>query len=196
MKIEQMKLSDLIPYENNPRENDDAVDAVANSIKEFGFLVPIVVDKDNVIAAGHTRLKAAEMLGLETVPVIKAKDLTEEQIKAFRLADNKAGELAGWNFDLLPEELKGIEELDMTAFGFEQSEIESPEDAIEDDYNEEEHIKERVQIGEVWELGNHRLKCGDSTSPEDLDSLLGGSSLNWFLQIRRTESQLDQEIKH
>lgn len=175
MKIEQMKISELIPYENNPRDNDDAVEAVANSIKEFGFLVPIVVDKDNVIAAGHTRLKAAKLLGMKMVPVIKAKDLTEEQIKAFRLADNKTGELAGWNFDLLPEELKGIETLDMTAFGFDQTDIESPDDAIEDDYDEdEEEIETRVQTGEVWELGAHRLKCGDSTSKDDLESLLRG----------------------
>lgn len=175
MKIEMMKIADLIPYENNPRDNDSAVDAVANSIKEFGFLVPIVVDKDNVIAAGHTRLKAANSLGMETVPVIKAKDLTEEQIKAFRLADNKTGELAGWDFDLLPEEIKGIAGIDMTAFGFDQTEIEDPNDAVEDDYDEDaEEIPERVQMGEVWELGEHRLKCGDSTSTEDLESLLGG----------------------
>lgn len=175
MKIETMKVEDLVPYERNPRDNDGAVDAVANSIKEFGFLVPVVVDKDNVIAAGHTRIKAAKKLGLETVPVVRAGDLTDEQIKAFRLADNKTGELAGWDFDLLPEELKGISEIDMTAFGFEQKEIEDPEDTVEDEFDEDaEDIPERVQMGEVWELGEHRLKCGDSTSSDDLDSLLGG----------------------
>lgn len=102
-----ININDLIPYENNPRINDNAVDAVANSIKEFGFKVPIVVDKNNVIVAGHTRLKAAQKLGLEEVPVIVADDLTEEQIKAFRLADNKVSELADWDFSKLEEELNG-----------------------------------------------------------------------------------------
>lgn len=126
-----MKVADLIPYENNPRDNDSAVDAVANSIKEFGFLVPIVVDKDNVIAAGHTRLKAANSLGMETVPVIKAKDLTEEQIKAFRLADNKTGELAGWDFILLDSELKKLGDIDMELFGFNLQEDEDYNDFVE-----------------------------------------------------------------
>lgn len=89
MQIEEMRVADLIPYENNPRKNDEAVEAVAASIKEFGFKVPIIVDADNVIIAGHTRLKAAQLLGMETVPVIRADDLTDEQVKAFRLADNK-----------------------------------------------------------------------------------------------------------
>lgn len=94
LKIEYLKISDLIPYANNPRINDNAVDAVAASIKEFGFKNPIVIDNCNVIIAGHTRLKAAEKLGLKTVPVIRADDLTEQQAQAFRLADNKTAELA------------------------------------------------------------------------------------------------------
>lgn len=113
MKIIEKKLSDLIPYENNPRNNDGAVDAVAASIKEFGFKVPIVIDKDNVIVAGHTRFKASEKLGLEKVPCIVADDLTEQQIKAYRLADNKVGELADWDFGALEMELEGIDEIDM-----------------------------------------------------------------------------------
>lgn len=118
MNIIEKSIDDLIPYENNPRNNDDAVEAVAHSIEEFGFKVPIVVDKDNVIVAGHTRLKAAEMLGLDTVPVIVADDLTENQVKAFRLADNKVGELADWDFSKLEEELAEIEDIDMSDFGF------------------------------------------------------------------------------
>ena len=94
MKVEEMKLSDLKPYEKNPRKNDRAVEPVANSIKEFGFRVPLVIDKDNVIVTGHTRYKAAKKLGLKTVPCIKADDLSDEQIKAFRLADNKVGEIS------------------------------------------------------------------------------------------------------
>lgn len=118
MKIIDMKVSDLIPYEKNPRRNDEAVEYVVESIKEFGFKVPIVIDKDNVIVAGHTRLKAAKKLKLEVVPCIVADDLTEEQIKAFRLADNKVSEKAVWDFELLEEELGDILEIDMTALGF------------------------------------------------------------------------------
>lgn len=119
MEITQVHVDDLIPYENNPRDNDGAVDAVAASIREFGFKVPIVADREKVIVAGHTRLKAAKQLGIEWVPVIIADDLTEEQVKAFRLADNKTGELANWDFAKLEEELAGIE-LDMEQFGFDE----------------------------------------------------------------------------
>ena len=108
------KVSELIPYVNNPRNNDDAVDAVASSIKNFGFKVPIVVDSNNEIINGHTRLKAAKKLGLETVPVIVADDLTPEQIKAFRLADNKVGEIATWTDDMLAIELGELSEIDFT----------------------------------------------------------------------------------
>lgn len=99
MDIIEMKLKDLTPYENNPRNNKDAVDFVANSIQEFGFKVPIVIDKDNVIVCGHTRYLASKQLKLKTVPCIKADDLTDEQIKAFRLADNKVSEKAEWDYD-------------------------------------------------------------------------------------------------
>lgn len=117
MKIVNKKIEELKPYENNPRFNDDAVEYVAKSIKEFGFKVPMVIDKNNVIVTGHTRYKAALELGLTEVPCIIADDLTEEQIKAFRLADNKVGEKSSWNFDLLDEELVDLS-LDMTDFGF------------------------------------------------------------------------------
>ena len=106
MKIINKKLEELKPYENNPRFNDDAVKYVANSIKEFGFKVPIIIDKDGVIVAGHTRYKASLELGLEEVPCIVADDLTPAQIKAFRIAENKTNDLASWNDDLLGEELK------------------------------------------------------------------------------------------
>lgn len=113
MKIENKRTEDLKPYERNPRRNDQAVDAVANSIKAFGFKVPIIIDKDNVIVAGHTRYKAAKKLGLTEVPCIVADDLNEEQIKAFRLADNKVAEQSEWDFELLEEELEGIYNIDM-----------------------------------------------------------------------------------
>lgn len=121
MKIVEIEISKLKDYENNPRHNEGAVDAVAASIKEYGFKVPVVVDKDYVIVAGHTRRLAAEKLGLDKVPCIVADDLTPEQIKSFRLVDNKTAELAQWDFEKLEEELREIQEtgFDMTAFGFE-----------------------------------------------------------------------------
>lgn len=112
------KTDELIPYENNPRNNDEAVKYVAESIKEFGFKVPIVVDCNNVIVCGHTRYKAAKELGIEEVPCIVADDLTEEQIKAFRLADNKVSEFSRWDFDLLNAELEDLEDFEMESFGF------------------------------------------------------------------------------
>ena len=140
LKIIEMSVKDVIPYENNPRRNDNADQKVAASIKQFGFKVPIIVDSENVIVAGHTRLKAAELLELEKVPVILADDLTEKQVKAFRLADNKTGELADWDFSRLEEELAELDNFDMSEFGFvglndEEEQDEAPEDFKE--YDEE-----------------------------------------------------------
>lgn len=118
MQIVEKKIEEIKPYEKNPRKNDGAVDSVANSISQFGFKVPIVIDGNNVIICGHTRYKAAKKLGLDKVPCVIADDLTEEQIKAYRLADNKVSELAEWDIDLLGEELDGIFDIDMTDFGF------------------------------------------------------------------------------
>lgn len=117
MEIIYRKVDDLIPYENNPRKNSDAVEFVANSIQEFGFKVPVVIDKNDVIVAGHTRVLASKQLGLQEIPCIVADDLTEEQVKAFRLADNKTAEMAGWDFPVLDLELAEID-LDMSKFGF------------------------------------------------------------------------------
>lgn len=121
MNIKEISISQLREYENNPRNNDGAVDAVAESIREFGFKVPVVIDADNVIVCGHTRVKAAQKLGMEIIPCIIADDLTPEQIKAFRLADNKTGELALWDFAKLEEEMAGLS-FDMTVFGFDEME--------------------------------------------------------------------------
>ena len=131
IKVTMRKLTELVPYENNPRKNDKAVEAVAESIREFGFKNPIIVDKDDVIVAGHTRLKAAKRLGLGEVPVIRADDLTEEQVKAFRLADNKTAELAGWDFILLDSELKQLGKIDMESFGFKMEKNEEYEAFVE-----------------------------------------------------------------
>ena len=118
MEIKNIKIDELIPYEKNPRKNDDTVQYVAESIKQFGFKVPIIIDKNNVIVAGHTRLKAAKELGLEEVPCIIADDLTEEQVKAFRLVDNKVSEKAKWDYKLLDEELNKIFDINMEKLGF------------------------------------------------------------------------------
>lgn len=131
MQIVEKAIKDIKPYEKNPRKNDSAVDAVANSIKEFGFKVPVVIDKDNVIVCGHTRYKAAKKLGLDKVPCVIADDLTDEQIKAYRLADNKVSELAEWDIDLLGDELDGIFDIDMSDFCFDMTEEE--EEPINDE---------------------------------------------------------------
>lgn len=124
MNILDLKLSDITPYENNPRNNDEAVEPVLESIKEFGFKVPIIIDKNNVIVAGHTRYKAAKKLKLDTVPCIRADDLTEEQIRAFRLADNKVSEIATWDYNILNFEMENIGDIDMSLFHFEIEDIE------------------------------------------------------------------------
>ena len=123
MQIIKKNVNELVPYENNPRHNDDAVEYVANSIEQFGFKVPIIIDKDNVIVAGHTRLKAAKKLGMEYVPCILADDLSEEQVRAFRLADNKVGEFSTWDNDLLQIELDDLLDIDMEKLGFEVKEV-------------------------------------------------------------------------
>ena len=120
MQIIYKKLEELHPYKNNPRRNDQAVDAVANSIQEFGFKVPAVIDKNGEIIAGHTRYKAAKKLKIKEIPCIIADDLTEEQIRAFRLADNKVSEASEWDFNILGEEIGVITEIDMQKFGFEE----------------------------------------------------------------------------
>jgi DNA modification methylase len=165
----------LQEYENNPRNNDEAIKAVANSIKEFGFKVPIVITSDNVIIAGHTRLKASVSLGLTEVPCIIADDLNEEQIKAFRLADNKTAELATWDLSKLEEELSELD-MDMLQFGFEEMEELLPDNAADDDFDIDDEIPKVPfsQSGDIYELGPHRVLCGDSTDSEQVKTLLDG----------------------
>lgn len=176
MTIKEYKTGDLIPYENNPRINDGAVEAVANSIKEFGFKVPIVIDKNNVVVAGHTRLKAAEMLGLETVPCIVADDLTEEKIKAFRIADNKTAELAEWDFEKLEAELAELNAINysMDQFGFDGL-TDDLSEIIEDEIPEiDEENEPTTKAGDVWRLGNHRLICASATEEKDVLKVMDG----------------------
>ena len=146
MKIIYKNVEDIIPYENNPRHNDNAVDYVANSIKEFGFKVPIIIDKENVIVTGHTRLKAAEKLGLKQVPVIMADDLTEEQIKAFRIADNKVAQFSTWDMEKLDLELEDIN-IDMTEFGFDDINIIEDNESI--DETSDTHFSYKEQYGVI-----------------------------------------------
>lgn len=180
MEIRMLKLTELVPYEKNPRKNDEAVKYVQASIKEFGFKVPIVVDKDNVIVAGHTRYKAAKKLKMDEVPCIIADDLTEEQIKAFRLADNKVSEQAVWDFDLLSGELDGIVDIDMSDFGFADI-VTEEEDAEEDEYEVELPVQPRSKLGDLYQLGRHRLLCGDSTKLDDVEKLMGGNLADMLL---------------
>ncbi|QGH03553.1 DNA modification methylase [Streptococcus dysgalactiae] len=184
MEFVDKKLSEITPYKNNPRNNDEAVGPVAESIKEFGFKVPIVVDKNGEIVNGHTRYKAAKKLGLETVPVIVADDLSDEQIKAFRLADNKVGEIAVWDLDLLNEELNDILDLDMSVFGFDV--LDNLDDLIEDekdldDFTETVPDEPKSKLGDIYQLGGHKLMCGDSTNEADVKKLMNGELADLLL---------------
>jgi transferase len=186
VKIVDKPIEWLRPYENNPRNNEQAVEAVANSIKEFGFKVPIVATIDGEIVNGHTRFKAAKFLKLKTVPVLIADDLTEEQIKAFRLADNKTGELADWDVELLYSELDELTGFDMTMFGFED--IDFSLDDFEEDEKEtgeeadiDSEEKPKVEYGDIFQLGRHRLMCGDSTSAEDMARLIDGAVIDLYV---------------
>lgn len=181
MKVESKSIDEVTPYENNPRNNDQAVDAVANSIKEFGWQQPIVVDKNMIIIVGHTRYKAAKKLGLTKIPVVVATNLSDEQAKAYRLADNKSGELADWNEDLLTDELGGIDDIDMSDFGFDNLEEPESEDVQDDDFDEEPPEEPKSKLGQVFQLGRHRLMCGDSTNAVDVQKLMGGIQADLLL---------------
>ena len=174
-----LNVADLIPYENNPRDNDGAVDYVAKSIEEFGFKVPIVVDKNYIVVAGHTRLKASKKLGLEKVPVIIADDLSDEKIKAFRVADNKVAEIAVWKEEELHQELTELEEMlfDMTEFGFDTI-GELNEEVEEDDFDEEPPVEPKSKLGDIYQLGRHRLMCGSSIDKKEVKTLVDSNVMD------------------
>lgn len=172
MNIVQKRLDEIKPYEKNPRKNDEAVKYVAESIKRFGFKVPIVIDKNGIIVAGHTRYKAAKKLKLADVPCIIADDLSDDEIKAFRLADNKVAEKAEWDLDLLAEELTGLFDFDMASFGFD--ELEEEKEVVEDTFDAEIPEDPWVKPGDIYQLGLHRIMCGDSTVLADVKKLMGG----------------------
>ena len=192
MQITMMNIAEIRPYERNPRHNDEAVAAVANSIREFGFRNPIILDKEHVIIAGHTRLEGAKRLGMTEVPCVIAEDLTPEQAKAYRLADNRTGEIAGWDYDLLPLELKELQGdgFDLSLLGFDTSELErllsDAKDEDKEGETEPDEIPDAPEIpdsrpGEVYVLGAHRLMCGDSTSMDDTLKLMGGGKARLYL---------------
>ena len=150
LKVKNIPLDELQEYENNPRRiSEEAISAVSKSIEEFGFKVPVIIDKDNVIVAGHTRVRAAKALGLKEVPCVVADDLTPEQIKAFRLADNKTSELSGWDFEKLDIELEELSDFDMSEFGFVlEDEAVNPEEF----FRASEPISSHEKTAEVQEI--------------------------------------------
>jgi DNA modification methylase len=186
MQVEERPIGSIRPYEQNPRLNDDAVDAVAASIREFGFRQPIVVDEEGVIIVGHTRYKAAIQLGLTVVPVHVAKGLTPAQAKAYRIADNQTATLSQWNDDLLPVELAELKELgfDLDKTGFSADELmqllQAPgtEGLTDPDDIPAPPDEAKTKPGDLWILGNHRLLCGNSGSDEEVDRLLDGAEIH------------------
>lgn len=189
--VELRPLDDVRPYENNPRINDGAVDAVAESIRRFGFRSPLVVDEDGVILAGHTRLKAAAKLGLERVPVVVATGLSPEAAREYRLADNKTAELADWDLPKLTLELDALRsadaDFDPTAFGFSADELSrllalGPKEGFTDPDDAPE-IPETTTVkrGDLFRLGEHRLLCGDSTDARDVARLFDGATADLYL---------------
>ena len=185
MKIVKRSIDDIRPYENNPRQNDDAVDAVAKSLQEFGWRQPIVVDEDGVIIVGHTRWKAAKKLGLNELPVHVATDLPPEKVRAYRIADNQTSTLSEWDYDLLPIELTALQhaDYDLDLLGFGEDALKSilapagNEGLTDPDEVPEPPDDPVTQRGDVWVLGHHRLMCGDSGSVEDLDRLLASGNV-------------------
>jgi DNA modification methylase len=183
MKIEMWPIGRVVPYDKNPRQNDVAVEAVAKSIRAFGFRQPIVVDSDGVIVVGHTRYKAALKLALERVPVHVAKDLTPAQARAYRIADNQTATLAEWDAELLPLELAELKALDfdLDLLGFSEDQLTewlapAANPGLTDPDDIPEPPDEAVtQPGELIVLGNHLLLCADSSNAADVDRLLGGA---------------------
>ena len=183
--IIMLPVPEVRPYEKNPRKNAEAVKYVKASIEKFGFKQPIIVDSNRVIIAGHTRLEAAKSLGMAEVPCIVADDLTDAQVKALRLADNKVAEFSEWEMNLLGEELgelSEISDIDMGDFGFDLSEFDNiglndeQTEVVEDEVPED--VEPVCKKGEIWQLGEHRLMCGDSTSADDVAKLMDGSKAN------------------
>ena len=174
MELIEMKLEDIHPYERNPRKNDGAVSSVAESIKQCGYVAPIIVDEDHVILAGHTRLKALKKLGYKTAPVVIKEGLTDEQKRKYRILDNKTGELAEWDEDLLNIELADLDFGDLDLDWGDRAE-EKEKEVVEDVPPEVDEENEPVcKLGDIWQLGRHKLICGDSTDKATVEKLMNG----------------------
>lgn len=174
--IREVAIADLVPYERNAKtHSQEQVEKIANSIKEFGFLNPCLIDKDNNLIAGHGRVEACKLLGWQTVPCLPVEGLTEAQRRAYILADNRLTELGGWDMELVNAELTALQDMDfdIDLTGFE-IELEEPQEVQEDDFDVDAPIEPVAKLGDVWQLGKHRLMCGDSTSATDIDKLMNG----------------------
>lgn len=181
MEIIKLNINEVIPYPDNPRKNDNAVDAVAESIKQCGYCSPIVIDEDNIILAGHTRLKALKKLKWKEVECVRKTGLTEEQKKKYRILDNKTNELAEWDFDLLEEEIADLD-FEGFDFGFDFNSGEDDAEIIEDEPPEVDEENEPItQLGDIWQLGTHRLMCGDSTDKATVERLMDGKKADMIL---------------
>ena len=181
MEIIKLKITEIKPYDKNPRKNDGAVDAVAESIKQCGYCAPIVIDEDNVILAGHTRLKALKKLKYKECECVRKVGMTEEQKRKYRLLDNKTNELAEWDIDLLKGELDGLDFLDFD-FGFDIADERAPQAIVEDDAPEVDNQAEPItKLGDIWQLGEHRLMCGDSTDALNINILMQGKKADMIL---------------
>lgn len=173
--VQEVALEALKPYEKNAKiHNAEQVDRIAKSIQEFGFISPCLIDKDFNIIAGHGRVKAAQQLNLKTVPCVFIEGLTETQRKAYILADNRLTELGEWDDDLLQGELEELADMDFNIelTGFEFEDYDEPKEIIEDDFSEE--VEPTTKLGDIWQLGRHRLICGDSTDSNIIGKLMGG----------------------
>lgn len=182
--VNEVEVSALIPYINNAKKHsDEQVDKIAASIREFGFLNPVLIDKNLNIIAGHGRVMAAKKLGLQTVPCAFIEGLSEAQRKAYILADNRLGELAEWDMELVNLELEGLDELgfdtDLTGFDFNPEPEEPEQEIIEDEVPED--VETRCKPGDLWKLGEHRLICGDSTDINVVEKLMGDQKADMLL---------------
>ena len=179
--MQEVSLSLLKPYERNAKIHGEAqIEKLIDSITEFGFLSPCLIERDTYnIIAGHGRVEAAKRLGMEKVPCVFVEDITEEQRRAYILADNRLTELGEWDMDMVQFELKELDamDFDVSLTGFDL-ELDTPE-VEEDDYEEHEHTEPRAKRGDIFQLGEHRLMCGDSTSPDDVQMLMGGGLRIW-----------------
>lgn len=198
-KYEMIDISELHPYENNARTHSDSqLEAICNSIKEFGFINPVIIDENNMILVGHGRIEASKRLGIKQAPFRRVTNLTDDQKKAYILVDNRLSDLGGWDEDMLAQELESIS-LDMTAFGFEDFniDIDEPEPEIEEDDFDVDgalEMESRVERGQVWRLGSHFLMCGDSTSNDDVTKLMQGKHTDIILSDPPYGMKLDTDF--